>query len=280
MDRRDPYKNGLWERTAGRGSSGFTLAELLVVVAIIIILAGILLPVLLQAKDTARMRTCSQNLRQLAQAFSMYLDDNNGFALPPPRAADWTLNPSPLIKYTKDPPVTLKYKDDAYLPSENNPKRVWICPGDRGMNGEPPRWCYNSNKGGMLTSSYCYLYEAYLASSGHTDVSTGRMNRDVPRRPEQWARPTRDVLFCDYASSFHRGTKSNANPTDAVSGSDNVIKCVNFVMLDGHAISGTRANLLGTTSTGMDSLRAYALVYDNPYNWGYEPSHRIPGLGM
>ncbi len=57
-------------------NSGFTLVELLVVVAIIGILAGILMPVLGKARENARKSTCQSNLKQIGLALTMYADEH------------------------------------------------------------------------------------------------------------------------------------------------------------------------------------------------------------
>jgi len=56
-------------------SKGFTLIELLVVIAIIAILAAILFPVFAQARERARLITCTSNLRQIGQSLMMYVQD-------------------------------------------------------------------------------------------------------------------------------------------------------------------------------------------------------------
>ena len=58
-----------------RAALGFTLLELLVVIAVIAILAALLLPALAKAKGSAQSAACKSNLRQLGFALNMYVED-------------------------------------------------------------------------------------------------------------------------------------------------------------------------------------------------------------
>jgi prepilin-type processing-associated H-X9-DG protein len=53
------------------------LIEILIVLAIIAILAGILLPVFARAREGARTASCASNLKQMGMAFIQYTADNN-----------------------------------------------------------------------------------------------------------------------------------------------------------------------------------------------------------
>ena len=57
---------------------GFTLMELLMVIAIIAILAALLLPVLSRAKEKASRTICLNNQKQLDLAWQLYADESGG----------------------------------------------------------------------------------------------------------------------------------------------------------------------------------------------------------
>jgi len=96
---------------------GFTLVEVLVVIAIIALLAGIIYAVMAPAREKARQSLCISNLKQIHHALMMYSSDYGGsdptgpyrysqLGLPPfGSEADWL---------------------DMYLKT----RQVWKCPND------------------------------------------------------------------------------------------------------------------------------------------------------
>lgn len=64
--------------TAGRKEDAFTLVELLVVIAMLSLLVAILLPAVHRVRILSKRVRCQANLRQITQAWIMYLGDNGG----------------------------------------------------------------------------------------------------------------------------------------------------------------------------------------------------------
>lgn len=61
-----------------RNKKGFTLIELMIVIAIIAILAAILVPNFLKARAQGQLAACESNLKNIATALEMYATDNSG----------------------------------------------------------------------------------------------------------------------------------------------------------------------------------------------------------
>lgn len=68
------------------GRKGFTLIELMIVIAIIAILAAILVPNFVKARAQGQLTSCKSNLKNIGTACEMYAADHNGRY--PTQAAD------------------------------------------------------------------------------------------------------------------------------------------------------------------------------------------------
>ena len=134
----------------------FTLVELLVVIGIIALLISILLPSLNQARETAKTTACKSNMRQIATATVMYINDNNG-VLPGGRNFEWQNGDNPATQdvdgyvgipfdpggYPWQLPPYVQTLLDPYLPTDakegdRGVNGVWRCPGVQG--GVGPDW--------------------------------------------------------------------------------------------------------------------------------------------
>jgi hypothetical protein len=93
----------------------------MVVIAVIVVLAGLLLPVLGLAKGKAQSAKCISNLRQLGIAVRLYADDNRG-RLPSAQA---------FLGSQTNVPVQLPSLQELLAARGGALSNVFKCPGDR-----------------------------------------------------------------------------------------------------------------------------------------------------
>lgn len=123
-----------------RNLSAFTLIELLVVIAIIAILAAILFPVFAQAREQARKTSCLSNMKELALANLMYVQDydeafcNEG----QPQAPAWGWQMTWLVETQP----YIKNYGIMHCPSDSHTTPSWSGPAfSYAANGA---FCYNN----------------------------------------------------------------------------------------------------------------------------------------
>lgn len=119
---------------AGRSLTGFSLMELMVVIAVVIVLAGLLMPAFAKVRSFSRRTQCANNLKQIGIALHLYAANNNG---------DMPLYESMQAGWTND--LSL------YLDDEN----IFDCPAVPGVGSisNPDYWLDTSDAGDLITES-------------------------------------------------------------------------------------------------------------------------------
>jgi prepilin-type N-terminal cleavage/methylation domain-containing protein/prepilin-type processing-associated H-X9-DG protein len=174
-------------------TSAFTLIELLVVVAIIAILASLLLPALEKSKEQSKIAKCASNLRQLAIALNMYVDDAGG-VIPSatPRCPDGAAPsycPGGPNSYVATWLGTLY--ELHYCPN----KEVMNCPSDPVRLAGSYHWPYTFEVTGYGYNGIGLVTYWYRPESGHPNLQTPYVRMAEVRNPAQtyWAADNADL---------------------------------------------------------------------------------------
>jgi prepilin-type N-terminal cleavage/methylation domain-containing protein/prepilin-type processing-associated H-X9-DG protein len=174
-----------------RRAPAFTLIELLIVVVIIGVLAGLLLPALAGAKESARAAICKSNLHQLTLAALLYCQYNDDY-FPP---SSWDLNTRNLHRWHGVRDTTREPFDFKRSPLYELLKgdRVKACPS---------------------FAQYLTGFEAGCGGYGYNDdyIGSGRGVPDDlssgPARRAMLRDPSNTVLFADAAFLGGEGSGS------------------------------------------------------------------------
>lgn len=110
------YMSSIIFRRFKNGLGGFTLVELLVVIAVLALLISVLTPVLSKARMLAGRTACRSQMRGIGMAIRMYVDDNN--------------ETMPIAAQLPSEEPNLPCITDVLLPYLMN-RKAMCCPADR-----------------------------------------------------------------------------------------------------------------------------------------------------
>lgn len=246
----------------------FTLIELLIVIAIILLLFSLLFPALVKARDRGKAICCLSNLKNIGLAVYSYADDWQGRF---PRADQLTYGDTEYYPGTQYFDSWLAYlmvytggaTDGDARKCASAPMGVWKC-GALNTIGSG-NYGYNGTN---------YAYQRALGSDRLTTAG-------IRSRPQDWRTPSQILVFVD-GKDLGNGTNSTGFAGD----DDGRTKCVgaahfnqfNGLFIDGHACAtafGFDAKVPGVLRVPAD-MCVYA--YQNPSYALFRLGHTLPGI--
>ncbi len=235
---------------------GFTLVELLFVIAIIGIILSLLAPALVMVKRRARAIQCVSRLHQIAVAIESYLASNGS-----------------IIPYVNTGPEAQAHPHHWFQPSTGIPSLRYFlqhavgtsgeearCPADTGCAGQsyyptqPGKSCFEDWGQSMLYNSSCYRDPE---APGYIKDFSGPLYGAKPVRKPTVTRPADFFLAGDFWAHWHFGASSSASLRPYYT---------NLLFFDGH-VEGRRyaTQKEGLAYLDWDGLRRWWIPNPPPF---------------